>query len=490
MTPEASIEASLATLRKRHRMTVTLNDVARRAGVSKSTVSNVVRGAAPVAPSTRRRVEGAISELGYRPNEVARALKQRSTQTLGLVITDTVNPFAASLAQAVVRRARRDGYAVLIADTDGDPQIEAAQVRALVARRVDGVIFAALTEGSTNLGDLLDREVPTVLASFGGGLDRRAGAIDIDEEEAMDNVVQYLADLGHERIAFARQHAREADVDRRPNAFSKAMRKRNLQEVSLEDAPTAICCMNDGVAIDLMDSLERSGRRVPEDVSVVGFDDVPLASHHRIRLTTVRQDAATIGARAAGMLLVGRRRGPPGRAPRAAARRADRARVDRPEAPNERRLLPRHREALRPAGARPALARPRRARRQVPRPARPLGLRQDHRAAHPRRARAADRRRGAHRRSRRDAHAAARPRRRDGLPELRALPAHDGRRERRLPAAHPRPEQGRAPRAGARRSPSRSRSRTCSTAGRGTSPAASASASRSPGRSCASRRCS
>jgi LacI family transcriptional regulator len=284
-------------------MTVTLNDVARRAGVSKSTVSNVVRGAAPVAPSTRRRVEGAISELGYRPNEVARALKQRSTQTLGLVITDTVNPFAASLAQAVVRRARRDGYAVLIADTDGDPQIEAAQVRALVARRVDGVIFGALTEGSTNLGDLLDREVPTVLASFGGGLDRRAGAIDIDEEEAMDNVVQYLADLGHERIAFARQHAREADVDRRPTAFSHAMRRRKLQEVSLEDAPTAICCMNDGVAIDLMDSLERSGRRVPEDVSVVGFDDVPLASHRRIRLTTVRQDAAMIGARAAEMLL-------------------------------------------------------------------------------------------------------------------------------------------------------------------------------------------
>jgi LacI family transcriptional regulator len=284
-------------------VTVTLNDVARRAGVSKSTVSNVVRNAAPVAPGTRRRVEGAISELGYRPNEVARALKQRSTQTLGLVITDTVNPFAASLAQAVVRRARRDGYAVLIADTDGDSEIEAAQVRALVARRVDGVIFAALTEGSTNLGDLLDRGVPTVLASFGGGLDRRAGAIDIDEDEAMDTVVQYLADLGHRRMAFARQHAREADVDRRPTAFSRAMQRRGLEEVGLEDEPTAICCMNDGVAIDLMDSLERSGRRVPQDVSVVGFDDVPLAAHHRIRLTTVRQDAASIGARAAEMLL-------------------------------------------------------------------------------------------------------------------------------------------------------------------------------------------
>jgi LacI family transcriptional regulator len=282
---------------------VTLNDVARRAGVSKSTVSNVVRGAIPVAAPTRSRVEAAISELGYRPNEVARALKQRATQTLGLVITETVNPFAASLAQAVVRRARRDGYAVLIADTDGDQEIEAAQCRALVARRVDGVIFAALTEGSTSLADLLDRGVPTVLASFGGRLDRRAGAIDIDEENAMETVVGYLADLGHVRLAFARQHAREAEVDRRPSAFSAAVARHELEDVGLDGDPTAICCMNDGVAIDLMDALERGGRRVPEDVSVVGFDDVPLASHHRIRLTTVRQDAATIGTRAAELLI-------------------------------------------------------------------------------------------------------------------------------------------------------------------------------------------
>jgi LacI family transcriptional regulator len=282
---------------------VTLNDVARKAGVSKSTVSNVVRGATPVAPVTRRRVEAAISELGYRPNEVARALKQRSTRTLGLVITDTVNPFSATLAQAVVRRARRDGYAVLIADTDGDAEIEAAQCRALAARRVDGVIFAALAEDSTSLSDLLDRGVPTMLASFGGELDERAGAIEMDEEEAMEAVIGYLADLGHERFAFARQHAREAEVDRRPQAFSDAVSRRNLLEVAPDNDPTAICCMNDGVAIDLMDALERRGRRVPEETSVTGFDDVPLAAHNRIRLTTVRQDAATMGARAAELLL-------------------------------------------------------------------------------------------------------------------------------------------------------------------------------------------
>jgi LacI family transcriptional regulator len=282
---------------------VTLNDVARHAGVSKSTVSNVVRGATPVAALTRSRVEASISELGYRPNEVARALKQQATRTLGLVITDTVNPFPATLAQAVVRRARRDGYAVLIADTDGDPEIEAAQCRALAARRVDGVIFAAIAENSTSLADLLDRGVPTMLASFGGQLDPRAGAIEMDEEGAMEAVVGYLADLGHERFAFVRQRAREAEVDRRPQAFSDAVRRRNLAEVSLEDDPTAVCCMHDGVAIDLMDSLERRGLRVPADISVTGFDDVPLAAHNRIRLTTVRQDAATMGARAAELLL-------------------------------------------------------------------------------------------------------------------------------------------------------------------------------------------
>ncbi len=119
----------------------------------------------------------------------------------------------------------------------------------------------------------------------------------------MDAVIGYLADLGHQRFAFARQHAREAEVDRRPQAFSAAVRRRGLAEVGVDAEPTAICCMNDGVAIDLMDSLERRGRRVPEDVSVAGFDDVPLASHNRIRLTTVRQDAATIGARAAELLL-------------------------------------------------------------------------------------------------------------------------------------------------------------------------------------------
>ena len=100
-----------------------------------------------------------------------------------------------------------------------------------------------------------------------------------------------------------RQLAREAEVDRRPQAFSDAMRRRNLAEVALEDDPTAVCCMHDGVAIELMDSLERRGLRVPADISVTGFDDVPLAAHNRIRLTTVRQDAATMGARAAELLI-------------------------------------------------------------------------------------------------------------------------------------------------------------------------------------------
>ena len=224
---------------------------------------------------------------------------------------------------------------------------------------------------------------------------------------------------------------------------------------------------------------------------MAGFDDVPLASHNRIRLTTVRQDAATIGRARGRAAARGRQRRPPRRAARAAARRADRARVDRAAEAGMSEVSFRGIEkrfdqqslALRsldldvPDGAFLVLLGPSGCGKTTA--LRVLaGLELPTAGTRP------------HRRPRRDAHPAARPRRRDGLPELRALPAHDGGREHRLPAAHPRAQQERAARRRASAWPSRSRSRTCSTAGRGSSRAASASASRWRGRSCASPRCS
>ncbi len=277
-------------------------DVARKAGVSVGTVSNVARGTAPVADETRERVQRAMRELGYRHNEVARALRRAATQTLGVVMPDPLNPFYAAVAQQVERRARRDGYAVLMADTELDPETESMQVRVLVERRVDGVVFPGVTEGSVIPTELLDRGIPVVVASFSAN-DPRLGVVDVDTDAAMEAVVDHLIELGHERIAFQSSGRREEAIDIRPEALRAALARRGLALAAEQDAPTAICATDDVRAIELLDRLARAGRRVPGDVSVVGFDDIPMAGHAAIGLTTVHQDAERMGTRATELLL-------------------------------------------------------------------------------------------------------------------------------------------------------------------------------------------
>src|SRR6476469_1333239 len=261
-----------------------MRDVARCSGVSVATVSNVLHNTAPVAETTRLRVLEAIEQLGYRQNEVARSLKRQTTRTLGVAIPDALKPFHAMLALEVQRRAHCDGFAVLVAETENDPETEVAQVRALVGRRVDGVIFPAVTAKSAIPNDLL-------------------GIIAVDEFAAMDEVVEHLLSLGHRRIAFAHSGQHEEQVDIRPAALRAALARRSLEPVTDMDAATAVCCTNDVVAIALIDELELRGRRVPQDVSVVGFDDIPLAAHRRVDLTTVRQPAREMGRLAAEMVL-------------------------------------------------------------------------------------------------------------------------------------------------------------------------------------------
>ena len=151
-----------------------LVDVAERAGVSKSTVSNVIRGTALVSEDTRRRVERAIAETGYRPNAIARSLQARSSNAIGIVVPDLTNPFFAQLAVAVERAARSAGYAVLIAHTECAPETEIAAADALIERRVDGVVIGGLS---------LDSALPTLLLDQSGaggagrvGRDRRSAA--------------------------------------------------------------------------------------------------------------------------------------------------------------------------------------------------------------------------------------------------------------------------------------------------------------------------
>jgi LacI family transcriptional regulator len=287
----------------------TLNDVARRAGVSKSTVSNVSRGDIPVAKQTRARVERAIADIRYHPNAIARSLKARASTAIGIIVPDLTNPFYAELAAGAERAANMHGYAALITHTECAAPTEQEAGRSFIERQVDGVIVGGISRGSSLPSLLLDRDIPVVVASFGEPDDPRLGVIDPDDPAAMEAIVTHLYDLGHRRLAFVSHHLAEQSGERRREGFEKALARRGLVPVSLDEGATAVAAHNDMLAIATMDRLERRGLRVPEDVSVVGFDDIPLASHRRIRLTTVRSDAADMGRRAVELVVGAAREG-------------------------------------------------------------------------------------------------------------------------------------------------------------------------------------
>ena len=286
----------------------TLAEVARRAGVSKSTVSNVIHGQVAVADSTRTRVEKAIAEIGYRPNAIARSLRARASHSIGMIVPDLGNPFHAQLAVAVEQAATASGYATLVAHTGYEPDVEDEVGRTLFDRRVDGVVIAGLSAGSRMPIRLLDQGIPVILASFGEPEDQRLGAIDHDDRSGMETIVAHLYSLGHRRMSFVSQSYAELSGERRRQEFEEALERRGLSAATSSNA-TAFVAHNDVLAIEAIDDLERRGIRVPTDASVVGHDDIPIAGHSRIRLTTVRSDARTMGQRAVMLVIAAARSG-------------------------------------------------------------------------------------------------------------------------------------------------------------------------------------
>jgi LacI family transcriptional regulator len=280
----------------------TLIDIAKRAGVSKSTASNVLRGGTLVAEATRERVERAIAETGYHPNAIARSLKARSSKAIGILVPDLTNPFYAELVVSVERAAKALGYGVLAVNTECMPETENEAGRALIERRVDGVVIGGISLDSPVPKLLLDRGIPVTLASLGEPDDERLGMIDHDDARAMEDVVRHLYGLGHRRMAFAAQALREQSGERRRLGMEKALARRQLAPVEF-DAATAIVAHNDVMAISLIGRLELNGKVVPRDVSVVGYDDIPLAGHPRIDLTTVRSAAGDMGRRAVELVV-------------------------------------------------------------------------------------------------------------------------------------------------------------------------------------------
>jgi LacI family transcriptional regulator len=290
----------------------TIVDVAGRSGVSKSTVSNVIRGAANVSEETRKRVLAAVDELGYRPNALARQLVQQRTSTIGVVVGDLTNPIYSELVKLLERHALGLGYTTMVSNTDGHPEREAARIEALLERRVAGIAMLQFSGDRSVIDDLHAEGVPvTVISCF----EERSDCVTVDESKGLGIAVRHLAELGHERLAYVTSPLVEEHTNRaRHESFLRECKRAGCEETTIltldveavlaHDAdatrelallldsgrrPTGFAAANDIAAIALIEAVERLGARVPQDVSVVGFDGINLGGLSRIGLTTVAQ---------------------------------------------------------------------------------------------------------------------------------------------------------------------------------------------------------
>ena len=305
-------------------MPATIDDVARRARVSTATVSRVLSGAAAARPETRARVLAAAADLDYRPSAIARSLKLRATRTFGLIVTDIENPFFPHLVRAVEDAARDEGYALLLCNAADDPERESGYLDLLVDRRVDGVIIAASSLGRRHRQWLADPPLPVVLVnSVARGV--RLPSIASDNQAGGAIAVTHLIDLGHRRLAALTAGPRNTDAPARLIGVRRAMGRAGLDPatlvvasgeagviggaaaleaaLALDPAITGVVAYNDLMAIGAMRAIRASGRRVPDDVSVVGFDDVDLAAFVDPPLTTISQSIAGLGRWAIARLI-------------------------------------------------------------------------------------------------------------------------------------------------------------------------------------------
>ena len=290
-------------------MAVTIAEVASRAGVSTATVSRVLSGAANALPATRARVLAAVSELDYRPSGIARALKRRETRTLGLLVTDIGNPFYPLVARAVEAAAHELGYAIVLANGGNDPEREIAHLELLLERRVDGILVASSRVSHRHAARLRRAPVPVVLINSIAG--PTLSGVATAHRRGTRLAAEHLVDLGHRRIGYVGVPRGHGASTLRRAGVADALRTRDPAvvvegdgtvdggdrsvEPLLDAGVTGIVAYNDLTAIGVLRGLRRHAVAVPGEVSVVGFDDIEMASWTDPPLTTVRQPFDALG---------------------------------------------------------------------------------------------------------------------------------------------------------------------------------------------------
>lgn len=302
---------------------VTIHAVARRAGCSIATVSRVINGSANTSPDIRERVEEAIRTFRYRPSDIGRSLKTRKSRTIGIVVPSLTNPVFASSVTGVEELARANGRAVLLSATEYHGEREDEIVETLLAKKVEGLVLTVADADACPILERLDEaRLPYVLLYNQPAATERI-AFSVNNVAAARELTQRLIALGHRRIAFVAGRFRTSDRSLlRYQGCVQAMKEAGLPapvvvEVDyvgdrpgalsalLEDleSATALLCSNDLLAISVISALRDLGRRVPNDVSVAGFDGIAIGTMIEPKLATIEQPTRLMGKQAMETLL-------------------------------------------------------------------------------------------------------------------------------------------------------------------------------------------
>ena len=304
-----------------------IKDIARLANVSHSTVSRALRGSRLISDQTTERIRRIAKESGYRASAAARTLVTRRSGTIGVVVTNISDPFAAEVVQGIEDAANSHGISVFLANSNADAEREVSVVYSFEERRVDGIVVTSSRVGAEYAAVLSQTRVPIVLLNNqhpGGFLH----SVMIDNRRSSREITSHLLDLGHRRIAYiGDRFGQQSDAERlagfraalkgaaaaagesfcptvhgdgKPEEGERAME----QLLRLKPAPTAVFCYNDMTALGAMRAARARGLKVPRDLSIAGFDDVFFAQYLDPPLTTVRQPMREMGRRAMETLML------------------------------------------------------------------------------------------------------------------------------------------------------------------------------------------
>jgi DNA-binding LacI/PurR family transcriptional regulator len=308
-------------------MTISIKDIAKEMNISFSTVSRALNNSPRIKSETREQIQRKATEMGYLPSAVARSLVTRRTNTIGVVVTQITDLFFAEVIQGIEETALNYGYNVILTNSDGIPEHELAAIQNLRERRVDGIILVAACASKESKEQLFSSPgVATPIVIINNVHQEHVGySVETDNAGGGQIATQHLLDLGHRRIAYIAGPDNEWDGVERQEGYEQTLRAAGLsidpalivrgsnrpeggmaamqQLLALPSPPTAVFCYNDATALGAMRAAHTAGRRIPEDISVVGFDDIALASFFEPPLTTIAQAKQEMGSKAMQLVL-------------------------------------------------------------------------------------------------------------------------------------------------------------------------------------------